>query len=308
MVDDRGPVGVVAGIVGSRRDADGQQRQPDRTARDEERPPHGSIPEFAAIGASPLSGSDCSDIVAPCEFASVAIGGATSELRPAGDAIMKPTAMAAAAAIPAIDVRTPRAMPPYVPPRTRRPPRPRARRRVRRRTPRAVRGAAARARARARRADLLEDLSPLGVGREARLDGDAFVIGALTVEVRRQDLFGEGVGIHDSAVRRRRRPRWMRERTVPTGMPCAPAISSYDRPTTSAQHDGGAELLGQRGRARPAPRPRALRSPRRRRPSGGSTRSGCSGSATVGRRRLRRTSSRNTFVTIRANHPSNEPG
>ena len=48
---------------------------------DEERPPHGSIPEFAAIGARPLSGSDCSDIVAPCELASVAIGGATSRPR-----------------------------------------------------------------------------------------------------------------------------------------------------------------------------------------------------------------------------------
>ena len=59
------------------------------------------FPRVAAIGARPLSGSDCSDCAAPCELARTAIGGATSSPRPEGDAIRKPTAIAAAAARPA---------------------------------------------------------------------------------------------------------------------------------------------------------------------------------------------------------------
>ncbi len=88
----------------------------------------------------------------------------------------------------------------------------------------------------ARGAHLGQLLAPLGRGLELRLDRGALGVGELAVEVRRQHVGIEGVVVHvahgpvtpsaTSAARNRRRPRWMRDRTVPIGTPVASAICS----------------------------------------------------------------------------------
>ena len=81
FVDDAGPLGAaVAGFVRARGHGDRQDEETDRAAGQEQLALHGrgSVdPGVAAMGANPLTGSDCSETVAPWESASVAIGGAT---------------------------------------------------------------------------------------------------------------------------------------------------------------------------------------------------------------------------------------
>src|SRR6185295_4618988 len=82
-------------------------------------------------------------------------------------------------------------------------------------------------------ADLFEHRAPLRRLREARIDERALVRGDLAVEVGREQLFGRFDRAHSttplstSAVRSMRRPRCSRDRTVPTGTPSDPAMSSY---------------------------------------------------------------------------------
>ena len=59
-----------------------------------------------------------------------------------------------------------------------------------------------------------------------------------------------------SAARSRRRPRWMRERTVPMGTPSEAAISSYERSMTSRARPAARNSSGSDG-ARAGPRRRA---------------------------------------------------
>ena len=121
----------------------------------------------------------------------------------------------------------------------------------------------------ARRGDLVEDRAPLGISGEARFDRRALGGVALVVEVRRKKLFGKvggrgDVGGHESADRSRRRPRWMRDRTVPTGIPWASRDLVVGEADHVAEHDRRCGTRPGAPERVPAPRRRALRSPRRR--------------------------------------------
>ena len=61
----------------------------------------------------------------------------------------------------------------------------------------------------------------LRVAGQRRLEFDPVRVVDLIVEVRAQPL-----AVHDSTSLNRERPRWTRDRTVPTGTPSWPAISS----------------------------------------------------------------------------------
>ena len=171
--------------------------------------------------------------------------------------------------------------------------------------------------------DLVELGAQLGRRREPRFDLHPLVDGELAVEIPREEVVVVGsVPERQSRVvghgpttppavneaRSMRRPRWMRDRTVPIGTPVDVGDLLVGEVAHVAQHDRHPELLGQRARARAGSRRTARCAPRRPRARAGSTRPGSSGSASVGRRFRRRISSRNTFVTIRANQPSRDPG
>ena len=182
----------------------------------------------------------------------------------------------------------------------------------------ASRDSAGRAPRAGRRSTSSSSAAPFGRDREPRLDRGALV----RRRARRRDkpTASRGRGpksraslmspVTPSAAsdgRSRRRPRWIRDRTVPMGTPVASAICSYERSLTSQSTTGTRNSSGSSPSAcwissdSPVDASSAAG-------DGGSTRPGSSGSASVGRRFRRRISSRNTFVTIRANQPSSDPG
>ena len=109
------------------------------------------------------------------------------------------------------------------------------------------------------RTDFLEDLPPLRVGREARLHRDAFLVGALTVDVRGQDLFARGI----------RGSRECRSQKPPAAMDARPDGADRDALRARdlvvrlvrdvAEHDGHCGTPRAARRARAGPRRRAAR-------------------------------------------------
>ena len=238
FVDDAGPLGAaVAGSSAPAATAIARTRRPIA-------PPARSNLRFTAAapstrasrrsGARPLTGSDCSD-----DGGAVRVGQRRDRWRDVvvlsclGDASRKPTTIAAAAARPAND------------------PGPAG----------AVRGATATSASIARSARVTSSMNPTGrfdaAARRARRRGRRGLPRAPPATPRRtrgaprprrvrsrcthrrvrgDQVLGQPERIREFTTapsRSRRRPRWMRDRTVPTGMPCASAISSYESPTTS---------------------------------------------------------------------------
>src|SRR5262249_34660967 len=161
------------------------------------------------------------------------------------------------------------------------------------------------------------DLVPLGApfGGRREICVDRLTLGGveLAVEIGGEAVVGSQIRVHavspapTRAFRSSRRPRWIRDRTVPTGTPRDSAISSYGRSPTSQSTTAARNSSGSVASAACTSSENPVETSSAA-GAGGRTQSGSSGSASAGRRFRRRTSSRNTFVTIRANQPSSDPG